>query len=401
MRLITISAFIYPFCASAQNLRGFQSPPHLSVSRALARNDVWSTLPAIVSNPPKDAVPTSNTDLWGFTVSTSMMSSSSSADDLWSALETTPNDTNEVDSVIHLLKQQSTSDDEVSATGCSDKYWSCPYYKGFCWHSWFKQNCPQTCNQCSGVSPAMDDTLAQLQSVDYSAGKLVRDFHPVFDFEDDGCLPDAAISREGEVNPGVGGISLTAGCRSSNFMNEANTYHRWAAKVQGLSEYQVHMYDLYFEKDRTKLRFIGGHRHEVETVLMYFKDGEPTHVAVSAHGNYDRILPWHLVPKAYDSATRAFHPKVVYNSDLLYSLPVNTHAFRFARSNEKAENPAGAFVMPPLATWDFMAGEGAWNNQKMKATANAIDTFSMKVTDTQFLKQVNNPRKPDGYPIFG
>lgn len=291
MRLITIISLLSAtFCVRAQKLRGFQPLRYLQVPRTLP-SDVWSTWPPPRKHVAKiDQLLATNTDsaptdLWG-TVSTFSPTST----DLWgvpSQSEDTAG-TTEVETIIQLLKQQSTSD-EVSASGCSDKYWSCPYYKRYCWHSWVKVHCPQTCNQCLGISPAMDDTLAKLQSADYSAGKLVREFHPVFDFEDDGCLPGAAISRKGEVNPGVGGIEPTTGCRSNNFMNEANTYHRWTTKVVGSSEYQVHMYDLYFEKDRTKVTkvvFIGGHRHEVETVLMYFKDGQPTHAAVSAHGNY-------------------------------------------------------------------------------------------------------------------
>lgn len=144
---------------------------------------------------------------------------------------------------------------------------------------------------------ALDDTLAALKASDATAGRLVEEFHPVFDTDTDSCLPGAAISRSGSQNSGepTSG-SLTENCYSANFMDLSNTYHRWDRTIVNGDVYEVHMYELYFETDRTG--WIGGHRHDVETVIMFFKNESPIYVGVSAHGDYaggeDSVVdcPW-------------------------------------------------------------------------------------------------------------
>jgi hypothetical protein len=87
---------------------------------------------------------------------------------------------------------------------------------------------------------------------------------------------------------------------------------------------------LYFEKDQAvNLTFLGGHRHDVETVIVWTLKGNGqeliSHVSTSAHGNFD---------------TRAMsglqqhngHPLVVYHKD-----GIRTHAFRFASATDKAK----------------------------------------------------------------
>ena len=242
-------------------------------------------------------------------------------------------------------------------------------------------NCQETCGQCSPSNHQLDDTLPKLDAQTF---QQVRDTHPVFYFDDNSCFPDYAITRKGQPNPGLNDNSLTRGCRSSQFMAEANTYHRVATQLQGGHTYQVHLYDLYFQKDRVPYFFsLAGHKHDVETVLVYFTDGRPTHVAVSAHGEYRDTRPWSTA-----------HPQIVYQSEYW-----NTHSFRFAFDNEF--HMAGVF--PPLANWHFMTGDLGWTNQNMRVAVNSLyaqQGYSLKISDTHFLAQVNNPFKPAGYPQF-
>ncbi|MBC7995672.1 MAG: NPP1 family protein, partial [Rhizobacter sp.] len=64
------------------------------------------------------------------------------------------------------------------------------------------------------ASPASADTFAKLNealptTVDITAT------HPVFDFDTDGCLPSAGISRAGVQNSGLKASgSITGGCRA-------------------------------------------------------------------------------------------------------------------------------------------------------------------------------------------
>jgi hypothetical protein len=155
------------------------------------------------------------------------------------------------------------------------------------------------------------------------------------------------------------------------------------------------MFELYFEKDRTKLKYIGGHRHEVETVIMYFTNGLPTHVAVSAHGDYSRTRPWSDV-----SLDDGRHPKVVYYSDTAYGFPVNTHSFRFANPRETAQNTEGRFVFPVLASWACLSGQLPYDTSRLQSIINSIRSFELKIADRRFLLAVNNPYKPAGYPVF-
>ena len=143
------------------------------------------------------------------------------------------------------------------------------------------------------------------------------------------------------------------------------------------------MYELYFEKDDAGL--IGGHRHDVETVIMFFVNNQPSWVAVSAHGNYngDRTRRWSDVPKD------GTHPKVVYHKD-----GWTTHAFRFAKNDENtAENPTRRWVFPPLASWNHLYGDTKTNAQ-MRSILNAADfgSATMKFVDSRCQSETNKVR---------
>ncbi|MBP0022172.1 MAG: NPP1 family protein [Cyanobacteria bacterium SBLK] len=74
---------------------------------------------------------------------------------------------------------------------------------------------------------------------------------PVFDFDGDGCLPSAGISRRGQQNGGLQTAgSITGQCRSRDFLRTSNTLHRSACTVVDRTTYCSHFYALYFEKDQ-------------------------------------------------------------------------------------------------------------------------------------------------------
>lgn len=215
---------------------------------------------------------------------------------------------------------------------------------------------------------------------------------PLFDFDGDGCLPSAGISRYGEQNGGLNPSgSITGGCRRSDFMSYSNTLHRYACITSNSVRYCAHFYALYFLKDQTT-NLGGGHRHDWEHAVLWTKAGVVTHASYSAHGN--------LYTRAYaDTARENGRVKFVYHKDGLL-----THALRFASSTEAAENPAGRFVMPTLISWYTMKGaDAATTNAVMRSRLNAFDYGSavvpVKDTGSRFLNNINNNR-PSGYPAF-
>jgi hypothetical protein len=235
----------------------------------------------------------------------------------------------------------------------------------------------------SAVFRALDDTLGK-------ASHLVQRYHPVLDFDTDGCYPASAISRSGRLNPGLKTSGkITGKCRNSEFMVNSNTYHRGEQRTQGASVYEAHMFEVYFEKDQLFDYFGGGHRHDVETVLMFFKDEQPMAVGTSAHGDYE-MRSWDSVPKEGD------HPKVVYHKH-----GVRTHALRFAKMPvEVAENRYGRFVLPPLASWLDMVGDGLSNAEmKSRLETSNFGSASFKLRDSRFAREFND-HCPEGFPEF-
>ncbi|MDJ0765495.1 MAG: NPP1 family protein [Myxococcota bacterium] len=111
-------------------------------------------------------------------------------------------------------------------------------------------------------------------------GNDVSKLAPVFDFDGDGCLPSAGISRGGEKNPGLKTSGdITGECRASRFLDTSNTLHRSSCTIKNGSRYCGHFYALYFEKDQTVL--YGGHRHDWEHAAIWTKNGVITHGSVS------------------------------------------------------------------------------------------------------------------------
>lgn len=212
--------------------------------------------------------------------------------------------------------------------------------------------------------------------------------HPVFDFDGDGCLPSAGISRSGAQNGGLAASgSITGGCRKNNFLDYANTLHRHACVRSGADVYCGHFYALYFLKDQATI-FGGGHRHDWEHAAVWTINGQLAHAGYSAHG------------KLYNAAVGSLplqgaHVKIVYHKD-----GVTTHAMRFASSTEVAENGYGQFVAPAIVSWTTVRGDGL-SNADMRARLNSYNfgSATIPMRDDNFLNNLNTYR-PAGFPAF-
>jgi hypothetical protein len=212
---------------------------------------------------------------------------------------------------------------------------------------------------------------------------------PVFDFDGDGALPASGISRSGEQNQGLKPTGKVGGdCRSDNFLDESNTMHRYASIVSEGSTYCGHFYALYFEKDQTQTGIYSGHRHDWEYVAIWTKDGKVTHGSYSAHGKLN-------TESAENIPSENGHLKFVYHKE-----GASTHAMRFAKKDEVAENPYGKFVTPEIASWYTFHGDNV-DNAKMRDLMNNFDYGSANFpnTDRAFLDSLNN-FKPSEYPTF-
>ena len=212
---------------------------------------------------------------------------------------------------------------------------------------------------------------------------------PVFDFDSDGCLPSAGFSRGGVQNGGLKPTgSLTGGCRWGNFLESSNTLHRYACLDSGGSRYCGSFYALYFLKDQVVGGLNTGHRHDWEHVAIWTKNGAVTHGSFSAHGKL-------TTEAAANIDKQGGRLKFVYHKD-----GALTHAFRFAKTNEQAENPYGNFVMPDIVSWYAMSGDGI-SNEELRNRLNAFDygSASIPLKDSNFLTNLNNGR-PAGYPEF-
>lgn len=218
---------------------------------------------------------------------------------------------------------------------------------------------------------------------------IINNLEPVFDFDGDGCLPSAGISRLGEKNPGLKTSGkITGDCRSGNFLLTSNTLHRYVCKTTSGNQYCAHFYALYFEKDQLFDYFGGGHRHDWEHAAVWTKNGVVTHGSYSAHGDL-------FTKPASELPFQGKHLKIVYHKD-----GITTHALRFAKSNEVAENPYGAFLTPTITSWYQLTGDGL-NNQAMRNRLNSYDygSATIPMKDSNFLNNVNS-NLPSGYPSF-
>lgn len=218
---------------------------------------------------------------------------------------------------------------------------------------------------------------------------VINGTEPVFDFDGDGCLPSAGISRTGRMNSGLGlSGGLGTGCRSNYFLNTSNTLHRFACTETARGRFCGHFYALYFKKDQVFPFFGGGHRHDWEYAAVWTLDGNVTHGSYSAHGKL-YTKPAHKLP--FENG----HLKIVYHKDGLL-----THAFRFAKRHEIAENDYRYFVTPTIISWSQMVGDGMSNSQ-LRHLLNSYNygSATLPIKDSRFLDNLNK-YKPQSYPHF-
>ncbi|TMW61901.1 hypothetical protein Poli38472_010964 [Pythium oligandrum] len=220
----------------------------------------------------------------------------------------------------------------------------------------------------------------------------ISEITPLFDFDQDSCYPSIAFDRHGEQSGGLKPTGpLTGGCRPHNFLDNSNTYHRYACMKDSNVTYCGHMFTLYFQKDQVMPFFsLFGHRHDFEEVIVWTIDGNVTHGSASAHGR-SRTKRAEKIPR------EGQHLKFVYHKEGLF-----THSMRFAMKKDvETENSYGAFVLPPLVSWYTMQGDGPIDNQELRGRFNRC-TFGgahQPGLDGDFVRNLNEAR-PYDYPEF-
>lgn len=258
-----------------------------------------------------------------------------------------------------------------------------------------------------------DDLLKWDAAITKYNEKEVRNFHPVFDFDSDGCYPATPFNRNANLaqNPGKSATGTVWGaCRDSDWAVYANTIHRQLCKEtdEGADKVErcAHFYELYFEKDQAiGLTFLGGHRHDVETVIVWTgkingQNEFASHATFSAHGNYT------TKPLA-ELLIQAGHPMIVYHKD-----GAGTHAFRFANSDDKAHveflGNWGDFYAPDIishygaiANWnsDEWARYQANRDYRLALGASNFGSASFKTRNDEEFVNVANSAKP-GNDVF-
>jgi hypothetical protein len=236
-----------------------------------------------------------------------------------------------------------------------------------------------------------------LEKLPEAAGDVAKRLAVVFDFDTDSCYPSPAISPEGQFNPGlsVTGIdtSFVAGCRNARQLDNSNTYHRAALIRKGGSLYVVHMYALYFMKDKdlplNQAEGVGGHRHDWEFALVWVKDGVLTHASYSAHGG----VTTHPAAELPFDPDAPDHVRVVYHKN-----SVSTHAMRFAGANEQAENDQRRWLTPTLVDWRSMRSTTLGNAAlRDKLNAHSFGEANCSVNDHVFPLEISKS-PPADYP---
>lgn len=220
-------------------------------------------------------------------------------------------------------------------------------------------------------------------------GEFVAKLAPVFDFDTDSCFPSAGISQHGQINLGLNTTDNMEPCRSKDFLDTSNTIHRYACTLSNCSKYCGHFYALYFEKDYASGWFYTSHRHDWEHVAVWTTDGVITHGSVSGHGGmYTKVFS--DLPLDKDG-----HIKVVYHQD-----GVSTHAMRFAKRDELAENPYGRFITPTVISWYELSGDSI-SNEKMRTKLNNFNYGNavLPLKRSNFFSNLNK-FKPSTYPNF-
>ncbi len=242
-----------------------------------------------------------------------------------------------------------------------------------------------------GWSHSIVSYAHDFEALDWAAPRegSVESIAPIFDFDGDGCLPSAGISRSGQQNGGLKPSgSLGGGCRPSDFLRTSNTMHRSACVTEQGVVFCGHFFALYFLKDQILKGVQSGHRHDWEHAAIWTRNGIVTHGSASAHG---KLLTLSAAEIPFENG----HMKIVYHKD-----GIGTHALRFASRDEQAENPYGRFVLPNLASWYEMTGDTI-DNAGLRDRLSSFDygSANFPLKDSSFFSGLNNFR-PSDYPAF-
>lgn len=245
------------------------------------------------------------------------------------------------------------------------------------------------------ASAAWADT--SFVKLDAAAGSEASNWAAVFDFDGDGCLPSPAISRAGVQNPGLNKTGdVTGNCRGDDQLSNSNTYYRQQCVQEGADRYCVNMYALYFMKDQVSNGLSAGHKHDFEFALVWLKNGALTDASYSHHG---KVTTKGKSELPFNDALE-HHVKFVYHKDDAHG---GTHAMRFAKPDEYAENPSKQWVTPTLVDWYQMQGAGAnavtITNLQMRQKLNKFDygKANCSVNDGNFKSEITKA-VPNAYP---
>lgn len=236
------------------------------------------------------------------------------------------------------------------------------------------------------------DDFAKLDEAQPS-GVDLSSIYPVFDIDTDSCLFSAGISRNGEQNEGLKPTgTVTGSCRSDDFLNLSNLYHRYACLEASNVSYCGHFFSVYTLKDQIVDYIESGHRHDWEKVILWTEDGDITFGSYSEHSSVGTAAVSDI-PKTADGRLKF----VFHKSGAL------THCFRFAKDDEgddSAENPSGKWFTPTIASWYTMKGDDV-SNDDLRAKLNSYDYGSAHFPnmDAVFLDRLNE-YKPSSFPNF-
>lgn len=229
----------------------------------------------------------------------------------------------------------------------------------------------------------------RLIPINSASEQALASFTPIFDFHDNGCLPDVGVDAQGSMNPGVessGGLG--EGCRNPQFLQHSNTLHRGTCLTSAGKQYCGHIFSLYFAKDQSQQGQLSGHRHDWEFAVVYTVNGTPTHAGYSAHGKV-------FTQPLEQLERQGQHVKVVYQKD-----GDKTHALSFAEPNAIAQNPYQRFVTPPVISWSTMRSTFLSNAElRQSFTQHDFDKGNVPVINGNFIRNLNKNR-PAEYPEF-
>ncbi|WP_164887281.1 NPP1 family protein [Hahella sp. KA22] len=234
--------------------------------------------------------------------------------------------------------------------------------------------CPSNQNAC--FIPIVATTAAA--DMEYTIG---------FDFDTDGCLPSAGVSKDMKPNPGIKNSgSLDGHCAYQNQLSYSNTMHRATCVSANGNEYCSQMFALYFVKDQVVAGADAfGHTNDWEFGLIWTTNQQLTHASYSHHGKVT------TAPVSDLYSVKPNQVLMVYHKD-----GGSTHAMRFAKPGEIPENPTCMvkceWVTPNIADWNKIAA-----GYRDVFTEHNYGKANMPMKEANFIPNITLAIPP-GYP---